>query len=55
MTNNRCKIGIFHERFFVYFSHINTYDCEECGMCWPTPSALKTHVLYRHSDVSIAR
>jgi len=31
-------------------SHINTYECKECGMFWPTPSALKTHFAYRHSD-----
>jgi len=31
-------------------SHINTYECRECGMCWPTPSALQTHIMYRHSE-----
>ena len=30
-------------------SHINHYTCPDCGMAWPTPSSLATHIKYRHS------
>ena len=48
-------LSLFYFWLYYIFSHINTYECKECGMFWPTPSALKTHFAYRHSDVSIYR
>jgi len=30
-------------------SHINHYSCPQCGMAWPTPSTLATHIKYRHN------
>ncbi|XP_023332121.1 histone H4 transcription factor [Eurytemora carolleeae] len=31
-------------------SHINRYECKECGVTWPTPSSLQNHIKYRHSQ-----